>query len=305
MNSDIEIHTQPIVLCVKSKNDYELLDSGNGYKLERFGKFKIKRPDPQALWTKFLDDEAWNADVSFVVDSENSKWVFKKDVPKKWNISFDDLSFGIKFGSFKHVGVFPEQTPNWQWIIETIKSKNETDDEAIEKKVPEVLNLFGYTGGSTLAASLAGASVVHLDGSKVAISSAKENAELSGLSKNPIRWILDDARDFVKKEINRGRRYDGIIMDPPAFGRGPDGQIWKIEDDLVPLINDCFKILSDKPIFFLINGYASGYSSTTYLNNLFYLKDKFGGNLEHGELAIEESSGKRLLPCGIFARWKF
>jgi 23S rRNA (cytosine1962-C5)-methyltransferase len=163
--------------------------------------------------------------------------------------------------------------------------------------------LFGYTGGATLAAAKAGAEVCHVDGSKVAITWAKDNAEISGLQDKPIRWILDDAAKFVEREIKRGRKYDGIILDPPAFGHGPKGEMWKIEDDFLPFLKKCFQVLSDQPLFFLINGYASGYSAVAYKNNLEFLIEKFGGNIEMGELTIEESKSKRLLPAGIFARW--
>ncbi|MDR3558188.1 MAG: class I SAM-dependent methyltransferase, partial [Candidatus Pacebacteria bacterium] len=171
----------------------------------------------------------------------------------------------------------------------------------VSAEVPEILNLFAYTGGASLACAAEGASVVHVDGSKVAVTRAKENAELSGLAEKPIRWMLDDARDFVKRELRRERRYDAIIMDPPSFGRGDKGQVWKIEEDFVPLFNDCVKLLSSKPLFFLINGYAAGYSPIAYANNMKVLQDRFGGKIEAGELAIEEKN--RLLPCGIFARW--
>jgi 23S rRNA (cytosine1962-C5)-methyltransferase len=197
------------------------------------------------------------------------------------------------------------------------QQKNIRADEPLGSRSFEaavILNLFGYTGGATLACAQAGASVVHIDGSKVSIKRAKENAELSGLAEKPIRWILDDAREFVKRELRRGNKYDGIIMDPPSFGRGDKGQVWKIEEDFVPLFNDCVKLLSDKPIFFLINGYAAGYSAITYANNLKILQKKFGGTIEAGELTIEEGKSRgpnggnesqaRFLPCGIFARWK-
>ncbi|HYE59659.1 MAG TPA: class I SAM-dependent methyltransferase [Candidatus Kapabacteria bacterium] len=191
--------------------------------------------------------------------------------------------------------MFPEHVGNWQWIRETIQKSGRTD--------VQVLNLFGYTGGATLAAAQAGASVCHVDGSKVAITWGRDNATASGLGNKPIRWILDDARDFVKREIKRGRKYDGIIMDPPAFGHGPKKELWKIEDDFLPFLDLCRDVMTDTPLFFLINGYASGYSAIAYDNTLQAL---FGtlGTREIGELTIVEKDSERLLPCGIFARWR-
>ena len=221
----------------------------------------------------------------------------------EWQISFDDLKFNIKPTAFKHTGVFPEQSSNWSWIISKIKNQKSNIKIKEDAKPIKVLNLFGYTGGATLAALSAGAEVTHVDGSKSAITWAKENAELSGLDKKPVRWIIDDARKFVMREIKRGGKYDGIVMDPPSFGRGGKGEIWKIETDFIKLLEDCSKILSDNPLFFIVNGYAAGYSSTAYYNALKPLVQKYGGEFEMGELTIEESKGRRLLPCGIFVRW--
>jgi 23S rRNA (cytosine1962-C5)-methyltransferase len=331
-----------------AEKDYELLDSGRGEKLERFGKFVLSRPDPQALWQKNLSQGEWDkADGVFRrvggdrddddsdknkagsknVTNLKSRWKMKTGMPEKWQVDFAGLRFLIEPTPFKHVGLFPEQKSNWEWMEEKIKdkkSKIKTENGAGEIKV---LNLFGYTGGATLACAAVGASVVHVDGSKVAVTRAKENAKLSGLEDRPIRWMLDDVRDFVKRELRRGNRYDGIIMDPPSFGRGDKGQVWKIEEDFISLFDDCLRILSDNPIFFLINGYAAGYSPIAYYNNLLALQKRFGGAIEAGELTIEETKGKkpcltmpvgrqaagrqnterdgnvRSLPCGIFARW--
>lgn len=281
----------------KPQKDYDLLDSGEGEKLERFGQYILRRPDPQALWPKSLAPKDWaEAHASFVRSGNAGKWDFKKDVPKMWNIDFGGLTLKISPTPFKHTGLFPEQIVNWQWTQEKIR-------RAEDKKEISVLNLFGYTGGVTLAAAQAGASVVHVDASKSAIAWARENAELSGLVEKPIRWILEDAHAFVKKEIKRGKKYDGIVMDPPAFGHGPDGEMWRIEESFVQFIEDAKSLLSDSPLFFLVNGYAAGYSSTAYKQNINDLISKFGGTIEDGELAIEESESGRLLPCGIFARW--
>jgi len=290
-----------LILKTEASVDYELIDSGNGEKLERYGKYILRRPDPQALWKKSLPETEWkNADAFFYRDSDRKGWKKNKEMQNEWQISFDQLKFNIKPTAFKHTGVFPEQEPNWKWIIEKVKSRKLKTEN---KESVRILNLFGYTGGATLAVLSAGAEVTHVDGSKSAITWAKENAELSGLDKKPVRWIIDDARKFVMREIKRGGKYDGIIMDPPSFGRGGKGEIWKIEDDFLKLLEECSKILSDNPIFFLINGYAAGYSATAYYNALKPILEKYNGNFEIGELTIEESKSKRLLPCGIFARW--
>lgn len=283
-----------IILKTKPSTDYELIDSGEGEKLERYGRFVFSRPDPQALWPK-LNLAAWKkVDGEFTRSAEKAEWKIGREVPGRWQINLAGLDFWIKPTTFKHLGIFPEQVGNWEWIKNSVSTA---------KRKVSVLNLFGYTGGATLAAASAGAEVCHVDGSKVAITWARDNAALSKLDKKPIRWILEDAVTFVKREIKRGHRYDGIVLDPPAFGHGPGGELWKIENNFLELVNLCFKLLSDKPLFFLINGYASGYSATAYKNNLLPLLEKFGGTLEAGELAIEEKSG-RLLPCGIFARWR-
>ncbi len=282
--------------------DYELLDSGEGEKLERFGKYILSRPDPQALWGKGLPASEWKkADGTFTRQESGGSWSLRKDLPASWPIDFGGLKFLIKPTAFKHVGLFPEQAGNWEWLQKTIEAGSQ--ELGVRSENFEALNLFGYTGGATLACAKAGAKVVHIDGSKAAMAWARENAALSGLGKAPIRWIVDDARSFVKREIKRERKYDGIIMDPPAFGHGPESELWKIEEHFLPLVEDCIKILKDKPQFFLINGYASGYSAIAYENLLQPLVERFGGSIETGELTIAESTSGRLLPCGIFARW--
>lgn len=281
------------ILVTKKSSDYELIDSGAGEKLERFGKVVLRRPDPQALWQPRLDSKTWSsAEGYFTRSAESGRWSLDEKIPKKWVIDYVDLKMWIKPTAFKHTGIFPEQMPNWQWLSKVISPGD------------EVLNLFGYTGGATLACARSGAKVVHVDSSKSAVTWARENAESSGLADKPIRWILDDAMDFVKKELKRGHKYSGIIMDPPAFGHGPNGEIWKIEDNFRDLLDVCFQLLNDSPKFFLVNGYSAGYSAIAYENNLKILTQKYGGQIEAGELAIEESGdGPRLLPCGIYARW--
>lgn len=289
-----------LISATEKSAGYELLDSGNGEKLERFGEVVVSRPDPQALWNKNLPDSEWQkANAFFKRESRDASWSTKGKVPERWQIDFAGLKFWIKLSAFKHTGLFPEHAENWSWIQEKIKNHESRIKNGESVKI---LNLFGYTGGATLAAAAAGAEVVHVDGSKVAISWARDNAEISGLSEKPVRWILDDAAKFVEREAKRGHFYDGIVLDPPAFGHGPKGEKWKIEDDFLPLLENCRKILSEKPIFFLVNGYASGYSAIAYKNNLEKISKEFGGQLSMGELTIRETSG-RLLPAGIFARW--
>ncbi len=276
-------------LITDGSEDYELIDSGDGFKLERFGAFVLSRPDPQVLWKKNQKQELWDtAEAVF-----EKKWS-KKNIPELWKIKLQGLTFVLKLSTFKHVGIFPEQSENWKWIGETIKTNENIS----------VLNLFGYTGGATLAALRAGAKVTHVDGSKTAITISKENAMVSGLAEKPVRWILDDAVTFLKREIKRGNTYDGIIMDPPAFGRGAKGEVWKIEKDFEKLLELVRNVLSPKPSFFLINGYASGYSSIAYENAIRGILEGFGGTFESGELTIKESRSGRLLPAGIFARWQ-
>lgn len=280
-----------MILITQKNKDYELLDSGDGEKLERFGSVVLHRPDPQVLWKKHLTETEWKkADARF-----EKKWLDKKNIPVEWNIGFGNLTFVLKLSSFKHVGVFPEQSENWKWIEDTIKKSG---------KNIKVLNLFGYTGGATLAALSAGAEVVHVDGSKIAISLAKENVKVSGLETKPVRWILDDAMTFLRREVRRGNTYDAIVMDPPAYGHGPDGEVWKIEKNFQELLNLSKQVLSPGPLFFLINGYASGYSSIAYENSLKEILQSNGGIFESGELVIEESGSKRFLPAGIFSRWR-
>lgn len=295
------------IQITQSSEGYELIDSGEGEKLERFGVVVLSRPDPQALWKKMLPATEWKkahghfgrSGVLLPGNEERGSWTLRADVPAKWEISFGGLKLWIKPTAFKHTGLFPEQSKNWEWMEGKIKSQklNLKNDDV------EVLNLFGYTGGASLACAQAGAKVVHIDSSKAAVNWARENAEASGLKDLPIRWIIEDARLFVEREIKRGRKYDAILMDPPAFGHGPTAELWKIENNFLELIENCMKLLKDKPLFFLINGYSAGYSAIAYENNLLELKAKHGGSIEIGELAIEETKNMRLLPSGIFARW--
>lgn len=293
------------ILITETSPDYQLVDSGDGEKLEKFGSVILARPDPQATWPKRLSIDEWKkAEGHFIREEKGGSWSLKKNVPEKWQINLEDLKFWIKPTAFKHTGIFPEQTVNWSWMKEKIVTRIKENSNS----KPEILNLFGYTGGATLSCAQAGASLVHIDSSKSAISWARENVELSGLNDKPIRWIIEDARIFVEREIKRGRKYDAIIMDPPAFGHGVNNELWKIEEHLLPLIENCKKLLSEQPLFFLINGYSAGYSAIAYENNLLTLVEKYDGEIEIGELAIREviidsQKLQRILPAGIFSRW--
>lgn len=274
--------------------DYELIDSGGEEKLERFGSYVLARPDPQALWEKALPESRWKeAHAWYERKGKGGEWHVTTDLPDEWQIEYAGLSFLIRPTSFKHVGLFPEQAANWQWIKEKLSGRPGA----------EVLNLFAYTGGATLAALQAGASVTHLDASKSAVEWAKKNAALSGLSEKPVRWIVDDTMRFVERELKRGAKYDGIILDPPSFGHGPKDELWKIEEDLVPLMRMCKELLSNKPLFVIMNGYASGYSHFAFEHLLEPIQKIHGGAVEGGELTIQESASGRLLPAGIFARY--
>lgn len=249
-------------------------------------------------------------------EAERGKWIITRpQLPESWSINFGDLNLNIKLTSFKHTGIFPEQHNNWLWCREIIKDavrarstssagEKATDGSAVLSK-PTVLNLFGYTGGATVSAALGGAEVTHVDASRSSVTWANENAKSSGLEEAPIRWMLDDALAFVRREVRRGKKYDAIIMDPPAFGRGAKGEIWKIEDDFLDLFETCLQLLSDDPLFVVLNGYAAGYSPIAYENNMQALIKRFGGVVESGELTLrEEGPAARLLPCGIVSRWK-
>ena len=285
-----------MILKLEKQREYELVDSGLGQKLEKYGPYTFARPDPEALWNRSLTAKEWdNADLKFIRKGTRTQWIIKEGIPKSWTVEFGGLTFSIKPTSFKHTGLFPEQLLNWQWMEEVIKNEN--------RKV-KVLNLFAYTGGASLAAARAGAEVCHVDGSKTAVAWARENAELSGLSEAPIRWIVEDVILFLKREIKRGNKYDCIIMDPPSFGHGPKDELWKIEESFLGLIQLCKEILSDDPLFVLINGYTAGYSPITYQNNLMDMMTENKGSIEVSELTIKESNTQRLLPCGIFARWQ-
>lgn len=286
------------VLSTKGFKDYELIDSGNGQRLERFGKYTLVRPDPQVIWKPKKDNSFWEkADAVYESFGNKGKWINKNKVPEKWLISYKDISFFCKLTPFKHTGVFPEQSLQWDFMSEILNSMPK------EKIQPSVLNLFGYTGVSSLICAANGAKVTHLDASHPAIGWARENQKASGLMQKPIRWILDDALKFTQREVKRNVKYDGIIMDPPIYGHGPEGEKWDFNESFPQLMEICKNILSPNPLFVIVNAYAIS-SSSIMLNNVLkdYLGD-LGGNFEYGELALQEKDSERLLSTGIFARW--
>ncbi len=273
--------------------DYELIDSGRGMKLERFGDYVVARPDPRALWDQHAPHLWEKTDAHYErTNATEGLWHITNPPPNPWIIGYQHLKFILKPTSFKHVGVFPEQATNWQWMASQIQGNP-----------LKILNLFAYTGGATMAAAAAGGHVTHVDSIKSTITWARENVEGSGLQDKPIRWIEDDAYKFVVKEGKRGALYDGIIMDPPRFGRGTKGEIWKIEEDLPKLLTALKAILSPSPKFILLNAYTADLSSLVVRHVLEDLMKDYGGKVSFGELTVQESQGKRLLPSGIFARW--
>jgi 23S rRNA (cytosine1962-C5)-methyltransferase len=282
------------ILTLGDMQDYELLDSGNQQRLERFGSYIISRPDPQLVWKPYLDESEWEkADAVFKRTSESKgRWEMDEKMPEKWLMHYKGLSFYAKLTPFKHTGVFPEQALHWEWIKEKIEKA---------KRSVSVLNLFAYTGISSLICATAGANVTHVDASHPTIGWARANQTASKLDKAPIRWILDDVVKFVQREVRRGSKYDAIIMDPPVYGRGPKGEIWSFNESFPYLMEDCAQLLTKNPLFALVNAYAISSSALTLENVLIdYMP---AGNIECGELCIKEKSAKRLLSTGIFARW--
>ncbi|HJJ10042.1 MAG TPA: class I SAM-dependent methyltransferase [Clostridiaceae bacterium] len=276
--------------------DYEILDMANGEKLEKWKDVILVRPDPQIIWKSKSFPERWkNANARYIRSSTGGgNWDFNKKVPANWQVKYKELIFNIKPMGFKHTGLFPEQAVNWDWMINKIQHAN---------RDIKVLNLFAYTGGATVACSYAGASVCHVDSSKGMVTWAKENITSSGLQNNPVRYIIDDVVKFVSREIRRGNKYDAIIMDPPSYGRGSNGEVWKFEENISDLVELCTKVLSDRPLFFLINSYTTGISSTV-LENILRLNIKAKGKLSSGELGLPMKDSNLVLPCGIFSRWE-
>ena len=278
--------------------DYRMIDSAGSEKLEYWGKYLLRRPDPQAVWSLRSEHTLWEkCDAHYHRSSSGGgKWQFiNKKIPERWQVRYRDLTLCLKPMGFKHTGLFPEQAVNWDWFSELIKNA---------KRPIKVLNLFAYTGGATVAALAAGAEVCHVDASKGMVTWAKENVVSSGLEDKPVRYIVDDVVKFVKREFRRGKKYDAIIMDPPSYGRGPGGEVWKIEDELYPLIEECMNILSDKPLFFLINSYTTGLSAQILKNILtMTMQKKYGGSVDADEIGLPISASRLILPCGISGRW--
>lgn len=276
--------------------DYEVLDTSGGEKLERWGEFILIRPDPQVIWNTPKSNKLWRTPNGHYHRSSGGggEWEFFS-LPQQWQIHYNSLCFNLKPFSFKHTGLFPEQASNWDWFSDLIKNASQP---------VKVLNLFAYTGGATLAAAAAGAEVTHVDASKGMVTWAKENAKSSGLQDAPIRWLVDDCVKFVEREIRRGNKYDAIIMDPPSYGRGPKGEIWKIEDSIYDFVKLCTGILTDNPLFYLINSYTTGLSPSvlTYMLEL-EVRARFKGTVESSEIGLPVSGNGLTLPCGASGRW--
>jgi len=271
--------------------DWELVDSGNGRKLERYGPFTVARPEPQAMWAPA--NAEWDPDATFVPGSDEEgggRWVHHRDVPKQWQLSRGPVRFDATLTPFRHLGFFPDMAPQWDWMREKAADA-------------DVLNLFGYTGVGTLLLSDAGARLVHVDASKKSVEQAKENARLSGLAENPIRWMVDDASKFTAREVRRERRYDGILLDPPKFGRGPTGEVWRLEENLAPLLADCRKLLDENSRFLVLTVYALRMSALAIAELVKQVLGDLGGTVEAGEMAVRETVREILLPTAIFARW--
>lgn len=278
--------------------DYEILDMSDGEKLERWNNIILIRPDPQIIWKEKTFPEKWKtANARYNrSNSGGGGWKYNKKVPDAWQVRYKDLTFNIKPMGFKHTGLFPEQAVNWDWMINKIKNSGRKDIN--------VLNLFAYTGGATVACSYAGAKVCHVDSSKGMVSWAKENIASSGLADRPVRFIIDDVTKFVQREIRRGNKYDAIIMDPPSYGRGKNGEVWQFENNISDLVELCSQVLSDNPLFFLINSYTTGISSKV-LENILSLKLKMKkGKLSSGEIGLPMKDSNLVLPCGIYGRWE-
>ena len=277
--------------------DYEVMDTGNGEKLERWGKIVLRRPDPQTIWPA-ADPKLWNKAQAVYHRSERGggEWELKEKLPDRWTVRHGELNFYVRPTGFKHTGLFPEQASNWIWMDGLIRKS--------ARKDLKILNLFGYTGGATLACAAAGAHVTHVDAAKGMVLWAKENRELNNLPETSFRWIVEDAMRFIQREIRRGNHYDGILMDPPSYGRGPAGEVWKLENELYSLVDTGAQLLSDRPLFFLINSYTTGFQPSV-LSNLLgkAVIRRFGGKADCGELCLPVTAGG-VLPCGASGRWQ-
>ena len=278
-------------------NDYEVLDTGDGEKLERWGNIILQRPDPQTIWPK-AEPGLWEKADAVYHRSEKGggQWEFRKTLPERWTVQWEKLKFFVRPTGFKHTGLFPEQEANWRWMEQLIRKSGRSEIR--------VLNLFGYTGGATMACASAGAQVTHVDAAKGMVQWAKENRQLSGLPETSCRWIVEDALAFVRREIRRGHTYDGILMDPPSYGRGPSGEVWKLENELYGLVETCSQALSEEPLFFLINSYTTGFQASVLSNMIEKCVTlRYGGKIDSQELCLPVRTGG-ILPCGASGRWE-
>lgn len=285
------------MLLAKDWKDYELIQTSDGYKLERWKDVYLLRPDPQIIWHQENAFQGKQIHDKYIrSNTGGGHWENLKSTPTSWQVRYKNLTFNIKQMGFKHTGLFPEQAVNWDFMMDKIKRANRSIS---------VLNLFAYTGGATVACLAAGASVVHVDSSRGMVDWCKENVEASGLKDKPVRYIVDDVLKFVKREIRRGHHYDAIIMDPPSYGRGANGEVWSIEKNLNELLNLCVELLSDKPLFFLINSYTTGLSAKVLENMLkILLEPKYQGTITSGEVGLPETNSELVLPCGIYGRFE-
>ena len=298
---------RPGLLIADRWKDYQLLDCGDGMKMEQWGAYTLVRPDPQIIWPRRGgalrpggSHGGWEGWDGYYHRSESGggKWEFRQKLPEQWNIGYGGLTFRIHPTSFKHTGLFPEQAVNWDWFTKKIRTAKAAGREV------SVLNLFGYTGAASVAAAAAGASVCHVDAAEGMVKWCKENAALSGLAAAPVRYITDDCLKFVRREIKRGRRYDALIMDPPTFGRGSGGEMWRLEDHLWELLAECKQVLSAQPLFLLVNAYTARLSPTVVVNLLDGLMRDAGGHITSGEVGLPIKADGKILPCGIFGRWE-
>ena len=286
-----------MILASEGFEDFRLIDSGNGRRLERFGSITVERPEPQAMWKPRLPPAEWakaHAQFADAADAEEGKWRFSRDVPESWPVRIHGVTMRCRLTVSRHVGIFPEQLPNWDWMTASLKRMDER---------PRVLNLFAYTGAASMLAAKAGAEVTHVDASRKAIAWAKDNQKASGLEQAPIRWILEDARKFVAREVRRGKSYNVVLVDPPKFGRGPDNEVWELNRDLSPLMADCAKLLSADKAMLVLTAYAIRASALAIDHVAREALGGRGGRFETGELALREHQGERLVSTSLFTRW--